>query len=407
MKLNYTAIVTMIMQKENLQTILNTMAEYLKSSLLILSDDMDILAFSDKILPRDPRFAQAVQDGYFSSEEISQTYQHPFMKNFTRSPGISSGLTYGTDDTTLKYFILFPKTTYHYAITFVAFPLENRFEKQQQDLLHSFAALIKNTYFQSENLPMAYSFRGPKKILQKLLNQNYAQANNPEITEDITIDDTVFNNIQMLVFSLDFQKISDGGLNSYAERICAILDNDYATVYDDWIVTFFPAREITDVHIEQLLNLAKQANAEIGVSQKFSGKDQVRKHYKQAVFSINMARKMNLTDQIFYYDDMYIYALLEQCRKEDYWNNTEHPVLTQLKHYDKEHSSCLYDTMYHLLKCGMSASLTAKTMGIHKSTLHHRMEILKELIPGLLDKSTDWQASVMLSYDIARLKRAN
>ena len=117
-----------------------------------------------------------------------------------------------------------------------------------------------------------------------------------------------------------------------------------------------------------------------------------------------MARKMHVPGRIFTYDDMYIYSLLDQCRKQDYWAKIQHPVLTSLKDYDEEHASCLYDTLYYLLKCGMSSTLAAKELGVHKSTLYHRMETLNELIPGISSKNAEWQASVMLSFDLARLK---
>ena len=54
MNSNYTAIVTMIVRKENLQTVLDAMAEYLQAAVIFVSDNMDIIAFSKTIPVRDP-----------------------------------------------------------------------------------------------------------------------------------------------------------------------------------------------------------------------------------------------------------------------------------------------------------------------------------------------------------------
>ena len=403
MELNYTAIVAMIMRREPLQTVLDAMAEYLQAAVIFINDKMEIIAFSKTVPVRDPYWKQALSEGHCSSEMLSQIYNSPFVKNHPRVSGIASGNSYPPDNVTLKYYILLPHDALHYNTTVLALPLEDRFEKRRQDLLLSFASLAKNTYLHSESLPLAYSYQGHKSVLQRLLNRDYEHSLDAEAGH-ATSDDVVFDHIQILVFSPEFREISDTLLYALADNICSFLGNDYATVYNDSIVTIFHAKKMTEACTERLIQLAKQSNAKIGISWKFSGKEQVRQHYKQATFSIKMARKICAPGHIFTYEDMYVYALVDQCRKREHWVGIEHPVLTTLRDYDTAHTACLYDTLYRLLKCGMNSSLAAKKLGIHKSTLYHRMEVLKELIPGLMTKNVEWQTSVMLSFDLARLK---
>lgn len=407
MNSNYTAIVAMIMRRESLQTVLDAMAEYLQSAVIITSEDLDIIAFSKTVPTRDPYWTQALSEGRCSEKMLSEIYESNVvnLKKLPRTSSITSGNSYSPDNVTLKYYITLPRDAFRYGTSVLALPLENRFEKQRQDLLLSFACLVKNAYLRSESLPLAYSYRGQKSILQRLLNRDYEHSLDVEAKEDAANDDAVFTNIQVLVFSPEFQEIIDMLLHVLADNICTFLGNDYATVYNGSIVTIFQSRKMPEHGLEQLIKLTKQSNAKIGISWKFSGKEQVRRHYKQATFSIEVARKAHVPGRIFTYDDMYVYALVDQCRKREHWEGIEHPVLTVLREYDAEHASCLYDTLYCLLKCSMSSSLAAKKLGIHKSTLYHRMEVLKELIPGILTKNAEWQTSVMLSFDLARLKQ--
>ena len=401
--MTYTSIVTMLMQGEPLQTILDAAAELLQSCLIIVGDDIDIIAFSKTISARDTYWAQALKDGYCSEVMMTKIYNALSTKPFLSTPTIHSGLSYSPDNITLKYHIKLPRDDFRQAITIIALPLEDKFAKRQQDLLFSFATLLKSSFFYSEKLPLEYNYHGNKSILQKLLNQNSPHLQDLKGETDLT-DDTIFSEkIQILVFSLEFPSVSNTLIHSYANNISAIVGNDYATIYDSSIVTILQPSEMTELNHTKLLELAKQAKAKIGISWLFSGKENVYSCYKQAVFSIETARKLNLSGSIFTYNEMYIYSLVDQCHKENRWVNTQHPVLTLLKNYDTINDSCLYETLYCLLKCGMSSSAATKKLGIHKSTFYHRLDVLEELIPGLLEKNIHWQTSVMLAYDLELL----
>lgn len=407
--MNYTAIVAMVMRKEHLQAVLDAMAELLQAAIIFIDNEINILAASRTIPPRDPDWAQALRDGHCSDEMLERIYSsHQInLKTRPRSSGINGEFSYSPDNVTLKYCLDLPCPAPFCSVAVLALPLENRFDRQQQDLLLSFSSLVKNTYLRAEELPLAYSYRGARSILLELLNhREYGDYLEGETGKTGAQDTASFDHIQMLVFFPEFREIVDLLLYTIADNISAVLGNDYATVYNNSVVTIFQPQAMTQVCIKQLDMLARRSNARIGISWEFSGKEQVYQHYMQATYSIKMAEKLRIPERIVTYDDMYVYAMTEQCRKREYWTNIEHPILTGLRDYDAEHASCLYDTLYCLLKCGLNASLAAKKLGIHKSTLYHRLEVLKKLIPGLMDKSAEWQASLMLAFDLARLRQA-
>lgn len=403
MSLNYTDIVAMIMNNENLQTVLDAMSEHLQAAVIIINDEMSIIAFSKAISVRDHYWTQALCSGSCSSEMLREIYDHPPAKNAPRSSEVESGFSYAPDHSTMKYYVSLPGKVFHHTTAFLAFPVENRFEKWRQELFLSFSCLVRNTYLWHVNPPLANSYQGHNAALLKLLDPDYTQSFQAETEESFPNNSSFFNNIQVLVLSPKFREINNMLLYALANSVCSLTSTDYTTIFDSSVVSIFQPDETTESHMEQLIRLAKHSNSTIGISWKFSGKEQVRRHYKQAAFSIEMARKMNMSGQLFTYDDMYVYSLVDRCHQRDRWAGIEHPVLTILKDYDTEHSSCLYNTLYYFLKCGMNSPLTAQKLGIHKSTLYHRIEVLKELIPALSTANANWQASVMLSFDLARL----
>ena len=411
MEPNYTAIVSMIMRGERLQTVLDAMAEYLRAAIIFVNDEMDIIAFS-KVLPaRDPYWAAALQEGHCSTVMLSQIYRSPFVQKLPRISSITSGNSYPPDNVTLKYFIVLPRNAFCRNIAVLALPLEDRFEKLQQDLLLSFASLVRSTYLHAENQSSANSSRDRKSILQSLLESGGEYPFGGEEAGCDSDDRAFSGQIQALVLSPKFREISDTLLFSLADAVCSHLGNDHAAVYNGSVVSIFRSEKRDELDAgyckEQLTGLAEQSNAKIGISRRFSGKEAFRRHYKQATFAIEMAKKLDLPGRIFTYDDMYIYSLTDRCQKQAHWAGIEHPVLTALRAYDAAHHSCLYDTLYCLLKCGMNSPLAAKKLGIHKSSLYHRVEVLKDLIPGLLVKNSEWQTSVMLAFDLARLNNTH
>lgn len=405
--MNYTSIVSMIMRKEPLQAVLDAMAEHLQAAIIFVNEAIDILAFSKIIPPRDPDWIQALHDGCCSGEMFERIYNsHRInLKRRPRSAGVNGEISYSPDDVTLKYCLELPCSPPLCSISVLALPLEDRFEKHKQDILLSFANLVKNTYLYTDESPVAYSYRGAKGILLRLLNhQEYEELPEVEATETAANDASLFEHIHVLVFSPEFKEIVDVLLYAIADHISDSIGNDYATVYNNSVVTIFQPQAMTEACTRQLITLAKRSNGKIGISWEFSGKEQVYRHYMQATYAIEMAKKLRMSDYITRYDDMYIYALVEQCRKREYWVNIEHPVLTKLRDYDTEHASYLYDTLYCLLKSGINVPLAAKKLKIHKSTLYHRIEVLKKLIPDFMDKSAEWQASLMLAFDLAQFK---
>jgi hypothetical protein len=99
---------------------------------------------------------------------------------------------------------------------------------------------------------------------------------------------------------------------------------------------------------------------------------------------------------INYFHDYYMnyfFSLIHDSDKEI----LRHPLLDQLKRYDKRYGSSLYETLFHYLENERGIAKTAAAMKLHRSTLLHRIERIEELAQGLLEHP-ETRMHILLSF---------
>ena len=89
----------------------------------------------------------------------------------------------------------------------------------------------------------------------------------------------------------------------------------------------------------------------------------------------------------------YFFSLISDSDKEI----LRHPLLDQLKRYDKRYGSSLYETLFRYLENERRIARTAAVMNLHRSTLLHRIERIEELAQGLLEHP-ETRMHILLSF---------
>lgn len=198
------------------------------------------------------------------------------------------------------------------------------------------------------------------------------------------------------------KRMPDDVLITMRDLCCHNLHSNYGTVMDGNVVVVYKPHHVTETNIKKIIAYAETIDARIGISWTFSGKRNIRRHHRQAIFAVEKANKMQLPGRIVYYDDVYILDILGNCDRREYWVESVPPSLKAVMDYDEKNDSHLLETLFYFLKNGMNLTSTSSDMNIHKSTLFHRIELIKELIPDMSSKNIGWQTSIMLALDILR-----
>lgn len=144
-------------------------------------------------------------------------------------------------------------------------------------------------------------------------------------------------------------------------------------------ITYDFAGELKDI-IEQDTTFDISA----GISRCHTHIDGIRGAYMEALSAIQLNQSLEHKKRIASYSRQINYHLLSRCTQDElkdlYMDNIE-----SIERYDKEHNTELLITLKTYVMNCLNASETAKKLFIHRNTLSHRLEKLRELLGVSLD----------------------
>lgn len=130
----------------------------------------------------------------------------------------------------------------------------------------------------------------------------------------------------------------------------------------------------------------------------------LKKHFLEAVKSIELGREINAKETLFEYDDYFIYDILSLVETQTdlvYYFNHQLKILIE---YDRANGTDYYDTLREYLKQGLNKAATAKTLFIHRNTIDYRINKISELIQADLSNG-DICFKLYMCYKIAERYR--
>lgn len=185
---------------------------------------------------------------------------------------------------------------------------------------------------------------------------------------------TFFNRIQESIF-----------------RICSNHDLDlHYTIYNNDVVLFlYPYsydmnyfhRQIECIAKEIMEKLSeKNSDSYIGYSNIHKGADKIYSSYSEATQAFELGQSIHMDQCIFSYEEDMIYHMLERNSTTAQLFEYYEFALKPLEDYDRENDTALVDTLREYISCGLNVSQAAKNLFIHRNTMNHRMDQIKELI---------------------------
>lgn len=133
---------------------------------------------------------------------------------------------------------------------------------------------------------------------------------------------------------------------------------------------------------EELKNIIEKStklNIPAGISKCHIHIDQIRSAYMEAQDALLLNQNLGRNDKFASYSKQIYYHLLSKCTQEElknlYMNNAEY-----LERYDKENNTELLSTLKAYLMNCFNASETAKKLFIHRNTLSHRLDKIKDIL---------------------------
>ncbi len=89
---------------------------------------------------------------------------------------------------------------------------------------------------------------------------------------------------------------------------------------------------------------------------------------------------MNSKEQIYFYNNLGLYAFLSQIKNDKFLDNYKNSKLKVLEDADKIQDGCLCDTLEAYLDNNCNANATAEALFIHRNTMRYRMDKIKKIL---------------------------
>jgi sugar diacid utilization regulator len=132
--------------------------------------------------------------------------------------------------------------------------------------------------------------------------------------------------------------------------------------------------------LDNLLDLLKENNLDIGVSRAFFHLEHMQQFYVQSCKSIELGVNLNPDKRIFCYDDYALYHLLDIAAGQTDLISFCHPAVFQLLKYDEKNNSDYTHSLYIYLCSGCNLVKAAKAFNIHRNSMEYRINKTQEIL---------------------------
>lgn len=411
---SFAGLLRLIMNKENITTIINYAADLLSAALAIVdsSPQLNFCALSTNRVPRDPYWAEVFEHGKCTKRFLESVFDSDFV--ITMSGKIQGGYSIHPDNKTLKYWCYFPLSdSNQYRMSIIALPDVDVFSEKQIDLLQSFIKVLTLTHmdvlqpsnitFHPEQQDFYSAIRGiPTSITTYEATSLGFFENN---ISSVSFETLRWENVQIIAIQSNSTDRTLSMWQIMIEAVNEIVENYSATLLDGHIIAL--SRFLCDDKLDDLQVLAFKYDFHIGISWPFSSRAEAPTHYNQALYAIKTALQIsnaasnpvNVRDRIHSYEQFYHYNLIENNPIVTHWKEFRPVTLRILEDYDHAHNTKLYMTFKEYLLQNQRVTPTAKKLNLHKSTVQHRIETIQNLL-GDIELSSQTVSSLLVAYAV-------
>ena len=413
-KYTFTGLLRLIMNKEDITTIIDYASDLLSSALVIVDDSpqLNFYALSTNRIPRDPYWAEAFRQ----RKCTKQLHESVFDSNFviTMSGKIQGGYSVNPDNQTLKYWCYFPVSdSNQHKMTVIALPDVDVFSEKQIDLLQSFIKALTLNYMDMLQPPVIPShpnrqdFHSAIRGIPSSIPSHDATSLgfHERHTPLIEYEPLSWEQVQIIALQSNLTDRTSSMWQIMLNAVNNIVENYSATMLDGRIIAL--TKLLNNDKLDALQTIASEYDFHIGISWPFSSRADAPAHYSQALYAIKTALRLsksatnpaNIRDRIHSYDQFYHYYLIEDNPIMTHWNEFRPDPLRILEDYDQAHNTSLYLTFKEYLLHHQKATPTAVKLKLHKSTVQHRIETIQNLL-GDIDLSSQNVSSLLAAYAV-------
>lgn len=251
-------------------------------------------------------------------------------------------------------------------------------------LLHQITYMIGLELI-SETIRTRTEMRYVEQVIQDWIMGKMESSSNLRIRAEvcgIKIDDS--RHYRVLLFHMETQSNQEVRymINRFQKNL-RMTEDIYLTPLDDTIAAVVSEENYQNC-IERILEegsyILGKNRLSICIGGESSKNYDLSESYKEAVQIYRICDKRGKYQELNYFDDIGIYALLYEIPVDKKMDKFLNRYLTPLIQYDKEHESNLFETLKTYIGCQGNKKLTAEKMFTHYNTISYRLERIHQIL---------------------------
>lgn len=163
-------------------------------------------------------------------------------------------------------------------------------------------------------------------------------------------------------------------LEYHKDIVCLVNTDFYSHSVNEFLKSFVP--------------YIRDNNFRMGVSEHFTEVLSFRDYYMQAYIAVNMGLEHHPSLWVYRYYDYAVFYIAKQAGKEVALTALCSEKILKLYRYDLEHDSEYIRTISSYFGNGFNATVTAKHLCVHRTTLLYRLKRIEELANLTFDNTT-------------------
>lgn len=347
----------------DIHNIIDLYANISKSSILIISENKEILNINDKLRINLKKYYNKILDKVFSNEIPIQFEQ--MKKKITREIILDSN-KYSINIISLKI-----SNNKNGFLVIINKPKE----KLISDILVIFHKFLSLNFLNSNN-------KNPNNINIKLLNELYVgNYVNKKDLEQLLETNNIFINkpFYFIIIHYNKEKINNLIQNQKDSKL-EILKKEYnfisVNIQNNYFAILNYKNENKKIELENKLSKIFNENYSIISSPEMNNLDNIPSLILDCKKMIDISNKSTILDFKNLIFDLYINLKASDDINNWLINNT---IINLIK-YDEIHKNELIKTLSIFFECELNISQTAKKLFIHRNTLNYRINKIKEIL---------------------------
>lgn len=157
------------------------------------------------------------------------------------------------------------------------------------------------------------------------------------------------------------------------------LPASYCIAYDEGLLLLMDQSKVTASLIDAILAALASSDVRVGISRPFSDILELKSAFQEIKAIQSVCRKLGMEDPVVWYQGILLYHFMEIVSQGHDLESFCRQEIQRIESYDQVNHTKMKASLEAYLESGRNIQRAANQLGIHKNTLHYRLDRIQAL----------------------------